>query len=406
VFISHGSTGDIVPVIRLAATAVERGHIATLLASHHWKESIESQGIRFRPIPPAGDQSELTRLMTQYSAIRNRLRLLEAMYRHIDEWQEDILPTLQSALKDADVLLYSYLFPHYQSEAKARGIPSASIHFCPNTSFSPSHPPDDLPQLPSFLPQRIRYFWNQYLTRIGDRYVTRRINRQISRPKQHLRQWLRTPSDLSLVLAPPELYRGSESDLPPSVVFAGFAKSGYSTREFAEIPEISHSPLLNFGSVAHDSMRREFARLYQSWPSDQSLTIQRGWFSPPPPPPDKPIRLIDPASHEPLFHQASIIIHHGGAGTTTSAFLAGKPQVIIPHFADQSYWARTVHSVGCGLPLKQRGWGTRLALAVSKIQNDPSFRRSALTFAERQKDRPGAVEAIRAVETKLLGGAS
>jgi vancomycin aglycone glucosyltransferase len=42
------------------------------------------------------------------------------------------------------------------------------------------------------------------------------------------------------------------------------------------------------------------------------------------------------------------VVHHGGAGTTAAASRAGVPQVIVPMFSDQFYWADRVDSLGIG----------------------------------------------------------
>lgn len=41
-------------------------------------------------------------------------------------------------------------------------------------------------------------------------------------------------------------------------------------------------------------------------------------------------------------------MHHGGAGTTTTAARAGAPQVVVPQIADQPYWAARVAELGIG----------------------------------------------------------
>jgi UDP:flavonoid glycosyltransferase YjiC (YdhE family) len=41
------------------------------------------------------------------------------------------------------------------------------------------------------------------------------------------------------------------------------------------------------------------------------------------------------APHSLLFPRASAIIHHGGIGTLAQALRSGRPQLIVPHFADQ-----------------------------------------------------------------------
>jgi vancomycin aglycone glucosyltransferase len=49
-----------------------------------------------------------------------------------------------------------------------------------------------------------------------------------------------------------------------------------------------------------------------------------------------------------LFGRVAAVVHHGGAGTTTTATLAGAPQVVVPQWADQPYWARRVADLGIG----------------------------------------------------------
>jgi vancomycin aglycone glucosyltransferase len=49
-----------------------------------------------------------------------------------------------------------------------------------------------------------------------------------------------------------------------------------------------------------------------------------------------------------LFGRVGAVIHHGGAGTTTTAARAGAPQVVVPQLGDQPYWAGRVAELGIG----------------------------------------------------------
>jgi vancomycin aglycone glucosyltransferase len=53
-------------------------------------------------------------------------------------------------------------------------------------------------------------------------------------------------------------------------------------------------------------------------------------------------------NHQALFGRVAAVVHHGGAGTTTTATMAGVPQVVVPQIADQPYWARRVADLGIG----------------------------------------------------------
>jgi vancomycin aglycone glucosyltransferase len=76
--------------------------------------------------------------------------------------------------------------------------------------------------------------------------------------------------------------------------------------------------------------------------------LSRGWAD---------LGLIDEApdciavgdvSHQALFPRVAAAVHHGGAGTVASAARAGVPQVVVPMFSDQFYWASRVRALGIG----------------------------------------------------------
>jgi vancomycin aglycone glucosyltransferase len=58
---------------------------------------------------------------------------------------------------------------------------------------------------------------------------------------------------------------------------------------------------------------------------------------------------IDEVNQQALFPRVAAVVHHGGAGTTTAAFAAGVPQVVIPQVYDQHYWAHRVETLGVGV---------------------------------------------------------
>ena len=58
--------------------------------------------------------------------------------------------------------------------------------------------------------------------------------------------------------------------------------------------------------------------------------------------------IIGEINQQALFPRVAAVVHHGGAGTTTASALAGKPQVVLPQFGDQPYWASRVQTLGIG----------------------------------------------------------
>ncbi|MFN2197326.1 MAG: glycosyltransferase [Anaerolineales bacterium] len=61
--------------------------------------------------------------------------------------------------------------------------------------------------------------------------------------------------------------------------------------------------------------------------------------------------VIGETNIQELFKRVAAVVHHGGAGTTTLAALAGAPQVILPQMYDQYYWAERVRQLGIGTAL-------------------------------------------------------
>jgi vancomycin aglycone glucosyltransferase len=57
---------------------------------------------------------------------------------------------------------------------------------------------------------------------------------------------------------------------------------------------------------------------------------------------------VGEVNQQALFPRVAAVVHHGGAGTTTTATRAGAPQVVVPQWADQPYWAGRVADLGIG----------------------------------------------------------
>ncbi|MCO1574778.1 glycosyltransferase [Crossiella sp. SN42] len=78
------------------------------------------------------------------------------------------------------------------------------------------------------------------------------------------------------------------------------------------------------------------------------VIISRGWAGLAGPGGAADCLVIGEANHRVLFQQVAAVVHHGGAGTTSTAARAGAPQVVLPQHYDQHYWARRVEVLGIG----------------------------------------------------------
>ena len=63
---------------------------------------------------------------------------------------------------------------------------------------------------------------------------------------------------------------------------------------------------------------------------------------------DAEAMVVERAPHRWLFPSVAAVIHHGGAGTTASGLLAGRPTIVCPFQGDQYFWGAAVHRAGAG----------------------------------------------------------
>ncbi len=97
-----------------------------------------------------------------------------------------------------------------------------------------------------------------------------------------------------------------------------------------------------------------------------------------------------------VFGQASVVVCHGGSGTTLGALAAGLPLVVVPLFADQPDNARRVAAIGAGVavepgdeaprePVRSTIDTSALRAAIEAVLADPRYRRSAERVADEMR---------------------
>ena len=118
--------------------------------------------------------------------------------------------------------------------------------------------------------------------------------------------------------------------------------------------------------------------------------------------PDLPagVCAIESAPHEWLFPKMSVVVHHGGAGTTAEGLRAGKPTVICPTSVnDQLFWGRRVFELGVGpKPIPQRKLtADDLARVIGVATTDGGMRRRAEDLGEKIRNERGVARAIEII---------
>jgi UDP:flavonoid glycosyltransferase YjiC (YdhE family) len=105
-----------------------------------------------------------------------------------------------------------------------------------------------------------------------------------------------------------------------------------------------------------------------------------------------------------LLPRCAAVIHHGGFGTTAAGFRAGIPALVIPHIADQFFWANTVHELGAGpRPIRRAKLNTTtLATSLNELVHTHDSASAASSLGKQIRAEKGIDNAVRLIEEAFL----
>ncbi len=110
------------------------------------------------------------------------------------------------------------------------------------------------------------------------------------------------------------------------------------------------------------------------------------------------------APHRHLAPLCSVVVHHGGAGTTHMALRAGKPAFVLPFILEQRMWAKRVKKVGAGDWLSfWKATPQKVGSLIRGIVGSTSLRRRAAEMASAMVDEDGTGIATARLERLVAG---
>ena len=351
-FSTIGSRGDVQPVVALASHLKALGHEVRVCVPPDFREWIESLGIPVTPIGP-----EVRRFAASRSTATQPPKPLTAELRRqmAEATVATQFETLTSAAQGCDVIVAATaLQVAARSVAEKMGIAYVFGAYAPVVLPSTHHAPPPLPPLPGQAPPTTNdksELWAQDAARFNDLFGAAVNARRASLGlpaiddiRSHMmtdQPWLaadRTlgpwpdPTDGRVLQTgawilpderplPSHLDRFLDSGDPP--VYFGFGST--------PAPEAAGQVMLH---AARALGRR--AIVSRGWFDDALVANEHDGLS------------IGDVNLHVLFPRVAAVVHHGGAGTTTAAALAGVPQIVIPSHYDQHYWAQRVQTLGIG----------------------------------------------------------
>lgn len=179
---------------------------------------------------------------------------------------------------------------------------------------------------------------------------------------------------------------GTEGDTRPlSALCRALVDAGHEARLLADAATLSTAESLGISTVVLAGDIR--GTLQSSGSGMDTASLPANFF------------VVGDTPHSWLFPKTSLVIHHGGSGTTHSAARAGVPSVVVPFAGDQFFWADRLRQAGAaggavnGKDLRAQA----LTLAIEFAETDP-VRTRVRALGERMRAEDGLADATVAIE--------
>ncbi|WP_433270897.1 glycosyltransferase [Actinosynnema sp. CS-041913] len=413
--VTHGTRGDVQPMLALAVALREAGHHAVLAAPGSFVPAAERSEVEFAALDEGPNRLMDDPVVKQavdggYRGLRGKVTALRTV-RRIRPLMADVLRDVGRVARgsEADVVVHTPGVPA-QHAAEMLGVPAVLAAFQPGwvpTSAFPC-PMVPLPKLPRSL-NRATYLTVSATLRsfagIADDWRVRDLGLARRRRGHDLLRDADGRDRLVLQAFSP-LVTPVTQDWPESVRTTGFwylpAGSWTPPARLTEFLGAGPAPVyIGFGSMAGrdaertgrtvvDAVRAAGVRavLATGWGGIEAIA-------------SADVLVIDQAPHDWLFPRTAAVVHHGGGGTTAAALAAGVPQVVCPFVADQPHWARRMHAIGVApTPVRQHLLDADTLTAA--ITATHGLRSRAEEVGHEIRSENGVTEAVRALE-ELVG---
>jgi sterol 3beta-glucosyltransferase len=441
-----GSRGDVLPYVTLAGALQQAGHKVRMVTFDFFGEMVASAGVELLSVQ--GDAEGLLRqaadgmLDTSSPSLANPFylarvfRALQRSYGQLSRNLPDVL--MDECILDTDLVLNqlpAHLFGEDLAEMLSRRvqrrIPWAILSVIP-LARTVHQPLFGFQNLPDWMPVRIQHFYNLLTYRLGEqigwqmfRHAVNAWRRAQGMPPQGF--WGRYEA-FSTPPAPgepdnrPQILCGFSEQVVPRAADWGTKvhitgwwwpknlhwfdpqlpappPAFYANPALEEFIRSGSPPVfIGLGSMpVSDPAQASALFIEAARLAGARLLLHSGWAGLSIP--SSQADTIFPISYMPydwLFPQMSLVIHHGGSGTTGYALASGVPSMVLPFAFDQFFWGRRTAELGVGpapIPFA-RLTAPALAAAIRQVQQSVHFSLAAANLAVRLRAENGIQKAM------------
>lgn len=422
-----GTHGDVQPFVALAMTLKRRGFSPVLATTSDFTEFVTAHGIEFFDL--GGDVQDFLR-KAQFDRVMSTGSLLHApaLLRDGQKVLKEASRRAWQACQDASAVIFSNAVSVCIDIAEALHIPAML------TVFQPIYPTTEFPffdyTLPELDPWLFRFsrqpfarspridpllYKMSYMIQAAQqtywdlpRDRIRSLLGLKSKKRGTVRSNARSEPLVTLHAYSPTI-SPAPGDWSETNIITGFWRlddaSGWTPPPaFLEFLAQGDQPTyLGFGSMPWGAQRNTeiITKALKIWGG--RAVIGKGWGGLRAEDLPDSVFSIDRAPHTKLFDYVRGVVHHGGAGTTHTGFLAGKPTFIVPQFYDQPYWGQRAYELGVGpRPVRLRKLTPQiLASALEDLNGTPSYAKAAGVLGERLRLEDGTNRAVDVIEETI-----
>jgi UDP:flavonoid glycosyltransferase YjiC (YdhE family) len=409
VIVATGSWGDVRPNVVLGQALQKAGYEVLLVAVEEFREWVEGRGVAFASLSfnmqaMLDAQTKSSNLFQTMSWMRKFTQSTIQMGREIAD-----------VIRDGDAVLLSEgilaLVNGVLEKKNARLIHINLQPWVPTSEFLGM-----LPALPAWIPIREAAYnrWAGNLVRKTQWWVMGGSGNQVRTGYLHMpkQTWANHRSMLestpSLLLVSPQVLP-HPADWQPHHRITGYVFDDdgewEAPRDLLDFLEDGSKPVyIGFGSMRErkpgettrlflDAVKRTGKRaiLLSGWAGIGTSNLPEDVF------------LLKYAPHGWLFPRMTVVVHHGGAGTTAAALRAGVPSVVVPIMSDQPFWGQRVHELGVGTkPIpRSRLTADNLAAAITEATTNRAMQERAMELGVKIKAEDGVSEAVSTIREFL-----
>jgi UDP:flavonoid glycosyltransferase YjiC (YdhE family) len=416
-----GSHGDVRPFLALAEGLQSAGHQVTLVItcvdSDAFNGLQSALGVDIRVVAsPVVSGAQATALIhSAYEGNDPMKQLAKLLRLGFDPAEEAMFEAARRLCAECDLLIGHYFLHPLQVAAAHAGKPYVSVMLSHGGVPSAYDHPLSVAALGKPGNRLLWWLTKSVLQRALGHYPNRLRARLGMAPVANFVEEVWLSQALTLVAVSPQLCRRMP-DWPQAVQVCGFLDMPNIAAE-GEVPAALEAFLaageapvyMTFGSWTPPDLATQSATLKLFGEAARlagcrAIIQARSWRACGVEPSER-IFHVDAAPHHAVFPRCAAVVHHGGAGTTQSATLAGVPSIVVPHISEQEFWARELRRVGvAGRAIKRRKLdAATLAERIGEVLGRPSMRAAANAIAQPMKRENGVAAAVALIEQRFAG---